>query len=57
MEFSVPCVLGEYGLDEPDAIFYVKQFTFPVSVFVAEPLSVGVALSAAYPAAGVGGLS
>ena len=50
-------MLGEYGLDEPEAIFYVKQFTFPVSVFAGQPLSVGVALSVAYPVAGVGGLS
>jgi|LauGreSuBDMM15SN_2_FD.fasta_scaffold1628432_1 hypothetical protein len=55
--FLVPCVLGESGLKEPEAIFYVKQFTFLVSVFAGQPLSVGVALSAAYLVAGVGGLS
>jgi hypothetical protein len=57
MGFWVPWVLGEEGLDEPEAIFYIKKLVLPVSVFVAEPLSVGVALSAAYPVAGVGGLS
>lgn len=40
-----------------EVIFYVKKPVFPVSVFVAEPLSVCVVLSAAYPVAGVGGLS
>ncbi len=57
MGFLAPWVLGKEGLDEPEANFYIKKPVLPVSVFVAEPLSVGVGLSAAYPVAGVGGLS
>ncbi len=57
MGFWVPWVLGEEGLDEPEAIFHIKKLVLPVSVFAGQPLSVGVALSVAYLVAGVGGLS